>query len=275
MAQAWDVLAARIIAGTGACKARQTTHIVTYLVSVALEITGSCVYEPISYMIRGAAKDFDEDYDNPVSEESDFSPEVRTVPKDRSTLGSSVSTFDSEDSERVPKGRSSAGKAGKAGKRARRPSAIGNTFDVEETSISTKTQARSDARVMRTAQFSKNRMHEGVLPDENFTGMKDLSQNNFLEITDWTTVTDKARLQVECKERGLPTSGRAFQFGMAALQNQLNKFDAREREVNYTASHVDNFTFDRDKSWRDRAGGKTDVQAAARAMSARTTGATR
>ena len=81
---------------------------------------------------------------------------------------------------------------------------------------STRNQGSNHAeRIKKTMRDRENEDKSGVLQGQNYTE-RDVAVS--LEYTDWTTVTDKARLTIECRERGMATYGRMMAFSMEVLQ---------------------------------------------------------
>ena len=91
---------------------------------------------------------------------------------------------------------------------------------------------------------SANKTMDGVLQG---AGYAERDQVVALDIVDWTEVDNLMEIRMECKARGLATHGRMLAFSKLALQNALNRFDEKERAVNHTASHMDDFVFDRER----------------------------
>ena len=78
-------------------------------------------------------------------------------------------------------------------------------------------------RIKQTQRDRENEDMSGVLPGGNYA---ERDASVFLDYTDWTTVDNKERLQLECTERGLATHGRMLAFSMIALQVCRIRFPA-------------------------------------------------
>ena len=213
-------------------------------------------------------KDFDwEDFENPVADQD--SPRASMKGSGRqSTLAGSVGsgnravraasndeTFDMEssiDRAKPKRGRRGSG-FGSGGKNRAAPSSSGG-FGVEDSrrnSPGGKSQDAHSGRLAAQLAYTTTTVAAGITQGIHDTyGEGDKDGNEFMEIVDWTSVHDMYKLKQECEARGLATHGRALAFSKIALQNSLNKFDRKERNVDHKASHIDDMTFDRERNWR-------------------------
>ena len=228
----------------------------------------------------GREGDFDwEDFENPVADGADSPPvgRVRSMKGAgrQSTLsgsvgtsremmrgGGSVDSFDKEDSG--DRGKSTKPKRGRRGSGGKSPkngtvgSNDSNGLEVEDGRRNSpgtrniKLEPNHAGRLAAQLAYTTSTVAEGITQGIHDTyGEGDKDGNEYLEIIDWTSVHDMYKLKQECEARGLATHGRALSFSKIALQNSLNKFDRKERNVDHKASHIDHMTFDRERNWRE------------------------